>query len=99
MRMKNEFILRGAKPVNTTVDGKLYDSTKIFIDLPLTDGNGNATQEYSFADNTFYHQHLANIELPVPVILDFEIVSTGKGQKTVIHGLEIKKQLKPVNQV
>lgn len=94
MRMKSDFVLRGAKPTNQTIDGVLYDNTKIYLDLTLADGNGTCTAEYIWGDHTNYNKHFADLVLPCDVVLDFELVSTGKRQKTIIHDVQIKKPTK-----
>uniref|UniRef100_A0AAU8B565 Uncharacterized protein n=1 Tax=Dulem virus 60 TaxID=3145771 RepID=A0AAU8B565_9VIRU len=89
MRVKSEFKLVGAKPVTFKVDDGVYDFTHLYVELPLTDGNGVVTSKYDFADSKYYERHLADIELPVQIMADIEIVSTGKVQKTIIHSIEI----------
>lgn len=96
MRMKSNFILRGAKPTNRTIEGVSYDSTKIYLDLPLSDGNGSCTVEYVWGDHTNYSKHFENLNLPCDVMVDFELVTTGNRQKTVIHDIQIKGQQKAV---
>lgn len=92
MRMKQQFTLSGAKPSKGDFNGTPYDSTKIYLDLPISDGNGTCTIEYSWGTSDNY-QKLANLDLPTDVIVDFELMTTGKGQKTIIHDVEVKKPL------
>lgn len=92
MRIKQQFTLRGAKPSKGDYDGRAYDSTKIYLDLPLSDGNGACTIEYSWGTSDNYAK-LENIDLPADVMVDFELMTTGKGQKTIIHDIEVKKSL------
>lgn len=97
MRMKNDFILRGAKPSKGDYEGRPFDSTKIYVDLSLADGNGSCTAEYNWGDSTNYKK-LKDLSLPCDVVVDFELVTTGKSQKTIIHDVQPKKtvvQTKP----
>ncbi len=91
MRIKSDFVLRGAKPTNTTMDGRTYDNTKIYVDLPIAGGNGCMTTEYIWGDSSNYTKHLADLALPCDVEVDFELVMQGKNQKTLIHDVKVKK--------
>ncbi|TWV80176.1 hypothetical protein [Moraxella sp. VT-16-12] len=93
MRMKSDFVLTGAKPFNETIEGKVFDQCKIFLELTLSDGNGKCTVEYVWGDHTNY-KHFENLALPVDVLVDFELVTTGKRQKTIIHDVQVKKPVK-----
>lgn len=93
MRIKSDFILRGAKPTNVTMDGNTYDNTKIYVDLPIKDGNGCITTEYQWGDHTNYEKHLKDVPLPADVEIDFELVMQGKNQRTIIHDVKIKKNI------
>lgn len=92
MRMKNDFVLRGAKPSKGEYEGKPFDSTKIYVDLSLADGNGSCTAEYQWGDSANYEK-LRNLSLPCDVLIDFELVTTGKVQKTVIHDVQPKTRV------
>lgn len=93
MRMTTDFILYGAKPVSVNLDGNLYDSTKIYLGLAIADGNGICTTEYNWGESSNYSKHLADLTLPCEVSVDFELVTTGKQQKTIIHDVKAKKSL------
>lgn len=84
MRHKAEFTLLGAKPTKFND----YDVTNIYVGLPLSDGNGHSTVQYTFGTSADYDK-LKDLNLPVQVMLDYELVSTGKTQKTIVHGVEI----------
>lgn len=92
MRTTSDFILSGAKPQNLTVDGQLYNSTKIYLQLPIHDGVGTCTTEYEFGTYENYDQ-FKNLPMPCPVSVDFEIVTTGRRQKTIIHSVKPKAQI------
>lgn len=91
MRIKSDFTLRGAKATNVTMDGRVYDNTKIYVDLPIKDGNGCMTTEYQWGDSSNYTKHLADLTLPCDVEVEFEMVMQGKNQKTIIHDVKPKK--------
>lgn len=94
MRMKGDFVLYGAKAVNVNMDGKLYDSTKLYLGLPISNGNGICTAEYVWGDSSNYEKHIKDIQLPCDVVVDFEMFTNGKVQRTEIHDIQFKKSAK-----
>lgn len=95
MRFKADFTLRGAKPINMNIDGTLYDNTKIYLDLALQDGVGICTSEYTWGDHTNYDK-VKDWALPADVVIELEMVTTGKRQKTIIHDVQLKKSMAKV---
>lgn len=93
MRKTEEFMLLGAKPTDVTFQGVVYNNTKIYVEMPLYGGNGIGVIEYSYGTHEDYKQ-FSDIKLPVPVIIDYEQFTDGRGRtKTVIHSVEVKKSL------
>lgn len=94
MRIKSDFILRGAKPTNVVMDGRTYDNTKIYVDLPISGGKGCMTTEYQWGDSSNYTKHLEHLDYPCDVVVEFEMVMQGKNQRTIIHDVQVKKPVK-----
>ncbi|MDF0607293.1 hypothetical protein HZU77_016940, partial [Neisseriaceae bacterium TC5R-5] len=74
-----------------TVEGVLYDSTKIYVDVPLNDQNGNAvgcaTNEIQWGNSDNFAK-IAGLTFPFPAEVTMEMVTNGKTNKTVV--LEVK---------
>lgn len=76
----------------TMDNGQSFDSTKVFVEMPLDSTRDNAmgaaTTEYALGKAEEYQKytHLAS-SFPFMANADMEIVTNGKTQKTVIHSL------------
>lgn len=83
--MINEFtaIFTGAKPSNFVIDGQTFDSTKVYIKLPIHDGCGYATVEYDWQDHKNFAK-LKDVPADSQVLLRVETVTTGKGRRKEI---------------
>lgn len=73
-------------------NGQAFDSTKVFVETDLDASKdtafGTATAEYGLgkADEYQKYKHLAGSG-PFMAVVEMEIVTNGKTQKTVIHSL------------
>jgi len=94
MKITNqEVTVAGIKPSRfQSDDGKLYDSTKFYIDTDLaesTGGIGRATVEYSLGTSADYEKY-KHLTCPFIALADMEISTTGKVQKVTLTALRPK---------
>jgi len=80
----------GMKKFVGIVDGKSYDTTKVFVKTHLDASKrtavGYATQELEAGKSAIYDNY-SNIPLPAEFELDIQLVSTGKAMKQIIVGM------------
>ncbi|AOZ49036.1 hypothetical protein [Chromobacterium vaccinii] len=90
MRFQTQMKVIGAKRFKDTVDGTLYDNTKLFVEVPLNDQNGNAVgtaaQEMAWGDSANFEK-IKNLPFPFLAMCELEMVTNGKTSKTVIVGV------------
>lgn len=74
----------GMKMFKDTVEGKAYDTTKLFIETDLDSSQGTAlgyaSSEYPFADSSEFMK-LKHMTFPFMADITIELVTTGKMQK------------------
>jgi hypothetical protein len=91
MRFTTKVQVLGMKSSKGTMDGgQTYDSTKAYIVTPLDSSKGTAKGMAAGEYNIGTSEEFAKYEkLPFPFTAeaDMEIVSNGKGQKTIVHSL------------
>jgi len=83
----------GAKCSKGVLDnGQAYDSTTLFIEVPLDDSKGNAcgfcTSEFRWGTSENYKLVEAQ-KMPLTVNATLEIVTSGKMQKTQLIGIKL----------
>ncbi len=86
----------GAKHFKGEIEGKTFDSTKVFVltDMDTTNGNaiGQGVAEYNFGDSTNFQRYMRDLAYPCECEMMMEMVTTGKRQTMRIVSL------KPANQ-
>lgn len=91
MKFESEVIVCGMKASKGEVEGNAYDSTKVYVETSLDDSKGMAkgvsTLEYTMGKSDEFDK-FKHLPFPIKAIASFEIVTTGKVQKTVLHGLK-----------
>lgn len=96
MKFKSNVTVLGMKASKGSFEGTDYDSTKVYVVTDLDTSKGTAvgcsTAEYVLGKSEEFDKYK---HLPFPIMgeADLEIVTNGKTQKTVMHGL------RPVEQV
>jgi len=91
MRFKAQITVVGLKASKGTLDnGNAFDSTKAFclVDMDARKGNmrGQSAEEFNIGTSDVYGT-FAGFQLPFLADAEFEIVTNGKTQQTIIHGL------------
>lgn len=90
----------GMKKFVGIVEGKSYDSTKVFIKTILDQSSGNAvgytTQELNAGTSKLYDQY-CNVPLPAEFEIDIQLVSTGKAMKQVVSGMRPVQASRPAS--
>lgn len=91
MQFESNLKVIGAKRFKDTVDGTLYDNTKLFVEVQLNDQNGNAVgsaaseMQWGTSDNFAKIQHLT---YPFVAKCTLEMVTNGKTTKTVVLNVQ-----------
>jgi len=91
MRFTTEVQVLGMKSSKGSMDnGQTYDSTKAYIVTPLDTSKGTAkgmaAGEYNIGTSDEFAKY-DKLPYPFKAQADMEIVSNGKGQKTIVHSL------------
>lgn len=87
MKFQAQIIVTGMKPSKGDFEGRIYDSTKVYVQAELdeaTGGKGFATQEYSLGTSAEFGKY-SHLPFPVEGLATFEQVTTGKAMKTVMR--------------
>lgn len=87
--MKMIATVRGMKrSQGMTEQGKPYDSTKLYIDIPFAESSdmcGSATQEFTYGTYANYEKLLlAGARTPFKAEIDFDFQTNGKTVKQVV---------------
>lgn len=97
MKFQSEVTIVGMKGSKGEFEGNKYDSTKVYVETALDESKGMAkgvsTLEYSFGTAEEFDK-LKHLPVPFVAIADMEIITTGKVQKTIMHGIKPKSQVK-----
>ena len=89
MLLKSNVIVRGARPSKGDYNGRAYDSTKVFAQSELQEGEnfaGFVSTEYSWG-TSFNFERIKGIEYPSKAKAVMQIVSNGKDSKTIMLDL------------
>lgn len=89
----------GMKKFVGIVEGKTYDTSKIYVKTHLDASGGTAigytTQELAAGTSKIYDDY-CNVPLPAMFDLDIQLVSTGKVMKQVVSAMRLPSaKLKP----
>lgn len=96
MQFQTQMKIVGAKYSKGTLDnGQVYDSTTLFVEVPLDDSKGSAcgicTSEFRWGTSENYRLIEAQ-KLPLVVNATLEIVTSGKIQKTQLVGIKLDQK-------
>lgn len=84
MKFETRGKVLGMKMFNDTMEGKVYDFTKLFIESELDESKGVAkgltAVEYEFDTSAEFHK-MKHLTFPFMADLTIELVTTGKAQK------------------
>lgn len=82
--MIQEVLVTGAKSSKGEMEGRLYDSTKVYVQTKMNDsGKGFATAEYNWGDSTNFDK-IKDLNYPFKANVEFEIVTSGKNTKMIL---------------
>ena len=90
--MLQQVIITGAKASKGEMEGRPYDSTKIYVETRMdpTKGTmaGKATEEYNWglSDN---FDTIKDLKFPLQANVDFEQVTSGTRSKTIVMDVQI----------
>lgn len=92
MKFQSHIKVLGMKANKGTMDnGTSFDSTKVYVETQLDEGKGNA-KGFAVAEYPFGLAHefdrFKTHSFPFMATATFELVTTGKMQKTLLVGLE-----------
>lgn len=91
MKFNGELVVVGMKASKGDYEGVAFDSTKAFClqDMDTSKGTmiGQATVEYTIGDSTEFEK-FKHLPFPFKASAEFELVTTGKAQKTVVRALK-----------
>lgn len=94
MEFKQEVVVTGIKRFKGEVDGKNYDSFKVFVQVALDESKGTAkgfaTEEFNAGDSSEFDKwsHLA---FPLKADATFQMVTSGKVTKMQIVSVMPRK--------
>lgn len=101
MQFNTTVKVTGMKRFKDTVDGKPYDTTKLFIETDLDDSTGNAkgfaSSEYPFSDSSEYEK-LKHLSFPISAEVTIELVTNGKVQKQRVVAIKPLSYSKPATE-
>jgi len=87
MEFKQEVVVTGIKRFKGEVDGKNYDSFKVFVQVALDESKGTAkgfaTEEFNAGDSSEYDKW-AHLPFPLKADATFQMVTSGKVTKMQI---------------
>lgn len=96
--MQQELIITGAKASSGEFEGRVYDSTKIYVQTRMNTDNGDmvgyATTEYNWGASTNFAK-IRDLKYPFKAVVDIEIMTSGKNSKMVIVDVQ---PLPPIQQ-
>jgi hypothetical protein len=98
MKFQNEIIVYGMKYSKGEYEGTAFDSTKVYtlVDMDARKGQaiGQASVEYAFGESTNFAK-FSHLPYPFKAVGEFEIVTNGRNQQTVLVGLKPVSPAKP----
>lgn len=85
--MLQEMIITGAKSSSGEYEGRIYDSTKIYVQTRMNEQNGEmvgyATSEYNWGSSANFAK-LKDLDFPLKAKVELDIVTSGKSSKMVV---------------
>lgn len=91
MQFTSNVIVTGCKRSKGEMEGKPYDSTKVYMQTSLDttkgDAVGSAGSEYAWGLSDNFSK-IASIKYPFAALATFEMVTNGKTQKTILIDLK-----------
>lgn len=105
--MFQKVLVCGAKRSKGVMDGKPYDSTKVYLQTDMDTSNENligfVTEEYKWGLSDNFDK-IKDIQTPFEAEAEFQLVNTGRQSRLVLADLKIvdKKaapQVAPINKV
>lgn len=90
--MLQQVTITGAKSSKGEMEGRPYDSTKIYVQTRMDPSKGTmvgtATEQYDWglSDN---FELLKNLKFPLQANVDFEQVTSGKSSKTIVMDVQL----------
>lgn len=85
--MQQRVIITGAKRSKGEMEGRPYDSTKIYVQTKMNSDGGEmvgfATTEYNWGLSDNFDKISAH-KFPMQADVDMELVTSGKGSKIVV---------------
>lgn len=97
MEFKQEVTVTGIKSFKGEIDGKKFDSFKVFVQVSLDESKGTAkgfaTEEFNAGESSEFDKWK---HLPFPLLADatFQMVTSGKVTKMQIVSVEPRKVAK-----
>lgn len=86
--MLQEMIIVGSKPSKGEMEGRSYDSTKIYIQTKFdSNGRGFATTEYNWGNSTNFDK-IKDLQYPFNAQVTLEMVTTGKTQRIIVTDVQ-----------
>lgn len=95
--MLQQVVITGAKRSKGEMEGRPYDSTKVYVQTKMDTNNvdmvGFATSEYTWgkADN---FAKLSDLKFPLQAEIELELVTSGKSSKMIV--IDVKPIVPPV---
>ena len=92
-----EMIILGVKrSVGTLDNGRAYNSTKIYVQLPMKespDQLGFASGEYNWGDAINFDKFIG-VKFPIKADVDLDVVTNGKSSQVVVSDVKLASQAK-----
>lgn len=86
--MLQEFLITGAKPSKGDMEGRHYDSTKIYVQTKMDNkGRGFATSEYNWGDSTNFDK-IKDLTYPFMAKVQLEMVTSGKSTRIIVTDVQ-----------
>ena len=99
MQFKHTLIVLGAKSSKGDFNGKPYDSTTIFYQAELQDGDnfvGQIGEQIKWGTSANFDK-IKGLKFPLTAEATLEQVSNGKSMVTILKDLVLQAQTKPAN--
>lgn len=89
--MLQQVIITGAKRSKGEMEGRPYDSTKIYVQTSMDRNNvdmvGFATVEYTWGDSNNYYK-LRDFDFPIKAEIEIELVTSGRNTKMIVTDVQ-----------
>lgn len=91
MQFQSNVVVTGAKRSKGEMEGKPYDSTKVYVQTGMDTSKGDAVgfagSEYPWGLSDNFNK-VATLKYPFEAVATFEMVTNGKSQKTILIDLK-----------